>query len=604
MAKKNFIRHLEYYGFPDQNVYDGLPNIDLSDIYKTNEEQDKEISEISGETNSKADMSLVIELSGKVDTFIDAQTTIDGEILESLSGITNKINEIADTTNQIDSDLEGLENSFQEHIVEFNEFKDYTNEKLEEKLDSTVAEETYAKKVDVYTKEEADAKFITDLPDISDFVKKEELNAVIDDLEALSGQVESLGDKYATDEELNELKENLESQIESAKTELDSEISNINESISAISETLVSISGLTETVSELEEKVDGKVNNEDFVREINSINNDILALNTSKASKAELLQVSGAVDSLASDLDAEIAARINGDELLGNRIDGIYEDIESLSGDVQTVKDDMSSLESELEQEIFDRIEGDNKLIGDKDLDTAASDSIWGAKRYSEIQRGVAVTEAKSYTDNKFGSIETLVDNKLDEINTELSGKADKTYVDGVVEDSKEETLNTVYEKYDPIIESLRTEDENLETEIEWIKQHSPSADTKEIYRRINIITTYSGDSADDYVDTGNGVLDVLHREFHELENEIGVVTNPTLQRTNEYEAAFGTYNISNTDTNLSGQTAFSIGIGTSELDRRNALEVRKDGSVYMWVEGEYLNVNDLLSMLAHETYN
>ena len=604
MAKKKFIRHLEYYGFPDQNVYNGIPNVDLSDIYKTNREQDEEISKLSGETSSKADASLVLELSGKVDTFIEAQTNIDGEILESLSGMTSKVNEIADVTNQIDSDLEELENDFQEHIIEFNEFKEHTNEKLDEKLDSTVADEIYAKKVDVYTKEEADAKFITDLPDISDLVKKEELNAVINDLEDLSGQVQTLDDKYVTDEELNEVKEILESQIESAKTEFNADIENINESVSAISESLNAFSGLAETVSELEEKVDGKVNNEDFVREINSINNDILALNTSKASRAELLQVSGAVDSLASGLDAEIAARINGDELLGNRIDGIYEDIESLSGDVQSVKDDMSSLESELEQEIFDRIEGDNKLVGDRDLDTAASDSIWGAKRYSELQRGAAVTEANLYTDNKFSTIETLVDNKLDKINTELSGKADKTYVDGLVEDSEGETLNTVYEKYDPIIESLRTEDENLETEIEWIKQHSPSADTKDIYRRINIITTYSGDSADDYVDSGNGVLDVLHREFHALEDEIGIVTNPTLQKTNKYEVAFGTYNISNTSSNASGQTAFSIGIGTSEDDRKNAVEVRKDGTVYMWIEGEFMKVNDLLAMLAHETYN
>ena len=30
MAKKQFIRHLEFYGFPDQNKYTGFEDIDLS----------------------------------------------------------------------------------------------------------------------------------------------------------------------------------------------------------------------------------------------------------------------------------------------------------------------------------------------------------------------------------------------------------------------------------------------------------------------------------------------------------------------------------------------------------------------------------------------
>ena len=50
-------------------------------------------------------------------------------------------------------------------------------------------------------------------------------------------------------------------------------------------------------------------------------------------------------------------------------------------------------------------------------------------------------------------------------------------------------------------------------------------------------------------------------------------------------------------------QTIFSIGNGTSESDRKNAIEVRKNGDVYMWVEDEYVKVNDLLAMLTHETY-
>lgn len=71
------IRHLEFYGYADQNVYIGLPNADLSDIRETNKEQDKEISSISSATKGKADLVMVNELSGKVDTFIDKQDKIN-----------------------------------------------------------------------------------------------------------------------------------------------------------------------------------------------------------------------------------------------------------------------------------------------------------------------------------------------------------------------------------------------------------------------------------------------------------------------------------------------------------------------------------------------
>ena len=47
MAKKQFIRHLEFYGFPDQNGYSSEINgVDLSDIREKNKEQDEEIQDL------------------------------------------------------------------------------------------------------------------------------------------------------------------------------------------------------------------------------------------------------------------------------------------------------------------------------------------------------------------------------------------------------------------------------------------------------------------------------------------------------------------------------------------------------------------------------
>ena len=92
--------------------------------------------------------------------------------------------------------------------------------------------------------------------------------------------------------------------------------------------------------------------------------------------------------------------------------------------------------------------------------------------------------------------------------------------------------------------------------------------------------------------------------KLDELIEKLGYKDNDTLQLTNEHEVAFGEWNVSNTSTEPSGQTVFSIGIGTSAHDRKNAFEVRKDGTVYMWVEGDFMSVNQLLGQIAHEVYD
>lgn len=53
-------------------------------------------------------------------------------------------------------------------------------------------------------------------------------------------------------------------------------------------------------------------------------------------------------------------------------------------------------------------------------------------------------------------------------------------------------------------------------------------------------------------------------------------------QATNEGEVAMGLYNKSTTSTDASEQTAFSFGIGTSDTNRTNAFEIKKNGDVYI----------------------
>ena len=70
---------------------------------------------------------------------------------------------------------------------------------------------------------------------------------------------------------------------------------------------------------------------------------------------------------------------------------------------------------------------------------------------------------------------------------------------------------------------------------------------------------------------------------------------NNTISK-NEAEHACGKYNLSNSD------TRFSIGIGTSDNDRKNAFEVKQNGDIYIWINNQQYKLQDLLSTLLPQT--
>lgn len=626
------IRHLEFYGFPDQNVFTTIGSVDLSEIEKINQEQDEEISEISGATKGKADLSLVNEVSAKTDAFIGLQRDINEHFAEAISAnteritaleeydeeVADKINEVISSITAIDDDIETLSGDVEElrdmviggsGATEAIEALSGAVEDLQDtvngKLDKDEAEETYAKKEDVYTKEETD-----ELLDAS-------LSGITDDIEYLSGMVDTLQeeidnlptidtDKFALKTDLNELSGSFatySAATDESINDIEESISSITSDISTINGKITSIEGDIEDINtELGKKLD-KTTFTDFASDVEDMFN---VIEREKATKEELSAVSGSVSQLRTDLQTETTNREEADADLLDAINAVDAKADTIVESVASVSGAVDSLSDRLDQEIQDRIDGDIALIGTSS-DTMSDDTIWGAKKYAVYQRTSGVQEAKVYTDEKFSGIETYIDNELDRIDTDVAKKADKTYVDEVVNDKVDELRDDLTNSLNSETIERRNTDSYLQSEIDEINDliySGWSADTQEIYNRLNVITTYSGDSPDHYVNTGNGVLDVLHREFHELEDEIGIVTNPTLQRNNEYESAFGTYNISHTGELDSEKTIFSVGIGTSDDNRKNAIEIMKDGTLYLWVEGEYMNVNDLLSMLAHETYN
>ena len=121
----------------------------------------------------------------------------------------------------------------------------------------------------------------------------------------------------------------------------------------------------------------------------------------------------------------------------------------------------------------------------------------------------------------------------------------------------------------------------------------------------VKALTDWDGDDRKDYTDEGNGIIDVMHREIHDIEEAISAITiiGEGIETSNPHEVGFGTYNITHTGLNDSDKTMFTIGVGNSSFERKNAIEIRRNGDIYMWIEGEYMKINNLLAMLAHETY-
>ena len=661
------IRHLEYYGYADQNVYIGLPNADLSDIRETNKEQDKEINELSGATKEKADLELVNELSGKVDSFIDTQARINESLAHAIASnsekinalqqrdveITDKLNELVDDFNPIYDKLGEIEtqmNELDEKVDEYSDFKEEALGKFNEietelgkKLDKTEAERTYAKKSDVYTKREVDnlieeagdsaaskdwvlsRGYISETDADSKYATKARLTALedrVNDVQTnLYNQYNSLNNDYTAfknsadarintlygrvdtleakhDREINALNgrvEDLQTQINTNKDDIrrivEVDLPNkVNQS---------EFNDLENDVNQLRNNLNNKVDKVDYNIDKTNITNAINNLDDKKADKTALNGVSGAVEDLRNALADEASQRVASDEILDNEIQAINDRVDGIEEDNVTRDNKIVNLESGLEQEIANRIASDAAIIGQPtDRDVALT--IYGTRKYADKVAANAVDEANVYTDNKASELRIFINDEVVEpLEREISSKADKSYVNEV----KNDVLNEVDSRVEAEKQRAKSEELRLETNLTSEtaralgQERSLISATTHIGNIVAALTDWDGDDRASYTDEGNGIIDVMHREVHDMKESIANVSEG-VEAKNEQEAAFGRYNKSNTGFNDDEKTVFSIGIGTSTIDRKNAFEVRKNGDIYMWINGEYKCLNTIIGNL------
>ena len=733
MAKKQYIRHLEYYGFPDQNGYSSEINgVDLSDIREKNKEQDEEIQDLEGE---KADKKDLLSLSGTVENFITRQSEINQEFADAISGMSGDIEELKKIDTEFAEQLSAITSGVDE-AMDAIEILDERVDNVEDNisgLSETVNEiiEDYAKKDDVYSKEEIDEMMASGFSEYATkewveeqgYITEEEADAKyakIEDLEELASAVESattdIDERF---EEVNQSRDDINDRIDGLAEDLSAfsedvanDFSSVNEQISGITDTISdlanAISGNTEAINELNDKVDDAVSA--LTESINEIEDQLDTkadktaldelhdevtqgfeeLEEKKADKTDLEAVSGAVDTLNDKIDAEIARATSAETALQEEIDELEEDVQEAVEKVEEYDGRITAVENGLAQEIIDRQNGDIALIGTSSDDTD-EDTIWAAKNLAEQYKDEAIASAKTYTDNKISVVNGEIQNLENRIDQKLTHYATEEFVISACNDTETEVRNEFTTAINSETQRAEQAEANMEVEIQRLLAQVLS-NTDHISNnssRLNAITRWQGTNPEEYDDSGNGILDVLHREFHEYEKTHGAITNiefvdgnliityetpdgekqeiipiselivlddyykkeetdallaekldasaytdisdqvsantenisildnaianlieklgysnnDTLVTNNEHEVAFGEYNVSNTSEDASGQTIFSIGNGTSDGVRSNAVEVRKNGDLYLWIEGEFMNVNKLLAQIAHEIY-
>ena len=628
MAKKQFIRHLEYYGFPDQNTYTSEINgIDLSDIREKNKEQDKEIQELEGEKAEKKDL---LELSGTVENFIDKQDEINHIFYDAISGMSDDIEELKRIDDDFAEQLSAMTDSIDDILETIDEFSADTQFKFAEANErlnaySRYAANEFAHRSDVYTKNEVYNKdevdeliggvsgyatvewveeqgFLTEASGDTLYVIKNDFNIYSADVET---RIEELSaDTYTkaeTDELLDKKTDKLIEAVQGkalifneadgggAKFEHqdgtwsfagvnDGGANGIAGQIYAINKdtregaridvstsgmyytvgnnsaadrmvaeneiaTKGSIEDITTPISEKLDIVSGKVdsNTSDIAwcaREIAKraytsaltetrleLLGKIQEVDDKKADKTDLQVVSAAVDSNRAAIEAEKTARREADNILSERITDLGDRVASAESEVRSYDARITNVESGLTKEIAERKQADLDLIG-TESDDVNLDTIWAAKNLAAEAIDISITSAKTYTDDRF----RLLEGEFIQLSAATDSALTKFATTGYVEQRLQEVLSG-----DSILDDLQREiteringDKALEAQIlDLADSYSAvSTDVSHLINKVGAITEWDGENPEEYEPWAeqhpgaNGILDILHREVHELKPE------------------------------------------------------------------------------------
>ena len=359
----------------------------------------------------------------------------------------------------------------------------------------------------------------------------------------------------------------------------------------------------------------------------------LISAETSRATSAEgilstnFAQLSGNFTVLQSSVNSEIEARRTADE--------------SLSGAIATEVSRAKRREDEIEAQISSAVneEKDRALLAESRLNEKIENEIDRAKRAESAITGsfddefAALRRADAQIRQEMHDADQSLRDRIANYEDDLAAEADArisgdtqlkhqltnldTELHELLHEERErarDAEDVLNDKIENLVEEEKNRAQGAERDLEdqmisgysWLSDRVTDNATK-----INMISELRNceTGVENYDDSGSGILDVLHREFHSFTGSTpvtaigGMILNPG-------ESTIGRYNISRREIDPqtgslvpSESTLFTVGYGYNENERANALEVRQDGKLWIMVEGELMCVNDLLAQIAHETY-
>lgn len=344
----------------------------------------------------------------------------------------------------------------------------------------------------------------------------------------------------------------------------------------------------------LDEKIDGEITR------ATSAETDLQA-----AINAEVQRAQDAEQALDNKIDAEIARATSAETALDEKIDAEIARATSAETDLQAAidaevaerkTDAVASVEYDENEKTIDFYNANNEKIDSIDATDFIKDGMIDSVELIELSGDTYLritwnTDAgKEVTDLNIGDIFNA-DNYYTKDETDDIVEAEETRAKAA-----EQTLNDKIEAEKT--RATQTE-QALNHRIDVVNDELDSEESRAAAAEASL-----GLRIDTETNRATAAETAVNGRVDSLIEDLQPLLNDTLVTKNDKEAAFGKYNVSNTSEEPSGRTIFSIGIGTNNDNRKNALEVRENGDIYMWVEGDFMQVNDLIGMLAHETYD
>lgn len=209
----------------------------------------------------------------------------------------------------------------------------------------------------------------------------------------------------------------------------------------------------------------------------------------------------------------------------------------------------------------------------DQNLITEKNDGIYASNQSSSI----------IYTGNSQSNVSGAIDNLYSKIESSTGKTTDLSGLYKIIGETNEATAYTpdTGSSYIKNATSLKDADSKLDGAILTLSKKIPQSG-----RYISVSSSNESETINFTlpIESGKGENSLVFNENGSVANgdNSSVFGSGTLS-TNSNEISFGQYNNSNTDTAYtSGQTVLSVGIGTSTNNRENAIEIMKNGLIYI----------------------